>query len=298
MTRQRVEPVLPSAGDASHPAKPHRAAYPEEKAYRRALRRQGFTLPPRRGPGPLWKPWVNRALRTTSEVDAALAEIDACGLGPHKGRAKNWDLLIALGTILGRTNRRAAVLEMGAVGYSRLLPWLYAYGYRRLVGIDLEPVVLKHPTLVEYLTMDLTATSFADGSFDAIACLSVIEHGVSPDGFAREVSRLLRPGGVVVVSTDFWCEPVDVSGKSAYGVPVHVLTPADMTTWIEVAASHGLTPVSSVQLDCDQKVVHWERLDLEFTFANLVMVKGRWPSWSPWPRAAYRQRQSPSGPEA
>ena len=201
------------------------ARTPEERAFRQALRRRGYTLPPHRRPGPLWTPWVNRALRTSAEVEQAVAEIEACGLAPHKDRAKNWDLLVALGTILGRTNTRAAVLEMGAARYSRLLPWLYAYGYRRLVGIDLVPVVLKHPTMVDYRTMDLTATSFPDGSFDAIGCLSVIEHGVSPEGFAREAGRLLRPGGVAVLSTDFWCEPLDVAGKSAYGVPVHVLTP-------------------------------------------------------------------------
>jgi SAM-dependent methyltransferase len=265
------------------------ARTPEERAFRHALRRHGYTLPPHRRPGPLWTPWVNRALRTSAEVDQAVAEIEACGLAPHKDRAKNWDLLVALGTILGRTNTRAAVLEMGAAGYSRLLPWLYAYGYRRLVGIDLLPVVLKHPTMVDYRTMDLTATSFPDGAFDAIGCLSVIEHGVSPEGFAREAGRLLRPGGVAVLSTDFWCEPLDVAGRSAYGVPVHVLTPDDIGTWIEAAARHGLQPVAPTQMDCVDRVVRWERIDLDFTFANVVLVKGGWSRWSPWPRAGYRR---------
>lgn len=261
----------------------------DERLFRRALRRQGFTLPPHRRPGSVWRPWVNSVLHSRDEVAAALAEVDACGLGRHRGLAKNWDLLVALGTILQRTNRRAAVLEMGAVGYSRLLPWLYAYGYRRLVGIDLEPVVLKHPTMVEYFQMDLTSTTFPAGSFDAVACLSVIEHGVSPEGFAREASRLLVPGGVVVLSTDFWCEPMDTEGKSAYGVPVHVLSLADIANWLEITAAHGLTPISDVRLDCDERVVHWGRMDLDYTFANLVLVKGRRPAWSPWPRASYRR---------
>ncbi len=261
---------------------------PEEREFRRALKKQGYSLPPNRRPGPVWVPWTDRVLGSASEVDAAVAEIEACGLAPHKDRDKNWDLLVALGTVLQRTNPRAAVLEMGAAGYSRLLPWLYAYGYRRLVGIDLVEVVLKHPTMVEYLQMDLTATTFPDSSFDAIACLSVIEHGVSPDGFAREASRLVRRGGVVVLSTDFWCEPLDVEGKSAYGVPVHVLTPDEIATWIEAAARHGLTPVSPVELRCADRVVHWERVDLDFTFLNIVFQKGRWPAWSPWPRAGYR----------
>ena len=260
------------------------ARTPEERAFRHALRRQGYSLPPIRRPGSLWKPWANRALRTSAEVEAAVAEVEACGLAPHKDRAKNWDLLVALGTIVGRTNTRAAVLEMGAAKYSRLLPWLYAYGYRRLVGIDLVPVDLRHPTMIDYRTMDLTATSFPDGAFDAIGCLSVIEHGVSPEGFAREAGRLLRPGGVAILSTDFWCTPLDVAEKTAYGVPVHVLTPEDIGTWLEVAARHGLTPISPVRLDCVDKVVRWERLELDYTFANLVLVKGGRSSWLPWAR--------------
>ena len=220
---------------------------------------------------------------------AAITEIEACGLVPHRGRPKNWDFLVALGTILERTNQRAAVLDMGSARYSRVLPSLYAFGYRRLVGIDLVPMELGHPTMVEHLTMDLTATTFADATFDAITCLSVIEHGVSPDGFAREASRLLRQGGVAIVSTDFWCSEVDVAGKSAYGVPVHVLSPPDIAEWIAAAARYGLTLVSTLEMECGDPVVHWRSVDLDFTFLNFVLVKGHRPAWAVWRRAGYRR---------
>jgi|GEM_PF-2793112 len=267
------------------------------RAYHRALLRLGYVLPPHRRPRPVWTPWVNRVLGSDAEVVVALAELDACGLVAHRGRPKNWDLLVALGSILERTDHRAAVLDMGSARYSRVLPSLYAYGYRRLVGIDLVPMELPYPTMVEHLTMDLTATTFADGSFDAITCLSVIEHGVSPDAFAREASRLLRQGGVVVLSTDFWCSPLDVAGKAAYGVPVHVLSPADIEVWIEAAARNGLTPVAPVELRCQDPVVRWSRVDLDFTFLNLVLVKGQRPAWAFWRRGSYR-RGSGSRPTA
>jgi hypothetical protein len=93
---------------------------------------------------------------------------------------------------------------------------------------------------------------------------------------------------VVVVSTDFWCEPIDTTGKEAYGVPVHVLTPADIRAWVAAAERHLLKPVTPVELTCADKVVHWDRVDLDFTFTNLVLAKeGSW-RWLPWDKSRYR----------
>jgi SAM-dependent methyltransferase len=267
---------------------------PEESKFRRRLSRQGYSLPPHRRPTSIWREWVNRPLRIEHEVDLATREIEACGLVLHKDRPKNWDLLVALGTILERTNSRGAVLDMGAARYSKLLPSLYAYGYRRLAGIDLVPTGLRNTGPIEYLTMDLTQTTFPTGAFDAIACLSVIEHGVSPESFARETSRLLRAGGVAVISTDFWCSPIDTKGKSAYGVPIHVLTPDEVGTWLEVNARFGLQPVSAVELRCIDRVVRWEPVALEYTFTNLVLVKSGDPIRSRLARSRYRRGASAS----
>jgi SAM-dependent methyltransferase len=225
-----------------------------------------------------------------------VSEVEACGLVAHPGRPKNWDLLVALGSILERTNTRAAVLDMGAARYSKVLPWLYAFGYRRLAGVDLVPTGLVHTGSIEYLVMDLTATTFPDGAFDAISCLSVIEHGVSPDGYAREVGRLLRPGGIAILSTDFWCSPMDTQGKHAYGVPVHVLTPDEIGTWLEAAARYGLRPVSPVVFGCQDRVVHWKRVDLHFTFIDVVLVKDGGGLRARLGRSRYRRGASPSLP--
>lgn len=42
---------------------------------------------------------------------------------------------------------------------------------------------------------------FADGAFDAVACIDGIEHLERPFDFVRECYRILRPGGVLLVST-------------------------------------------------------------------------------------------------
>jgi SAM-dependent methyltransferase len=214
---------------------------------------------------------VNRALGTQAQASAAVAEIVACGLPPHQDSPKNWDLLVALGVILDRTNPADPILEMGAPSYTRLLPWLSLYGYRDLQGIDLVWKVPKRVGPIHFQPMDLTRTTFPDRSFAAIACLSVVEHGVDIAAYLREAARLLRPGGLLVTSTDFWCEPIDTSDHTAYGGPVRIFTPADIADWLPVAESVGLVPVRPLELGCDERVVSWERLGLRYTFVNVVL---------------------------
>jgi len=50
-------------------------------------------------------------------------------------------------------------------------------------------------------TADCQCLPFADGTFDIVIALHVIEHIEQPQLLAREVSRVLRPGGVCFLAT-------------------------------------------------------------------------------------------------
>ena len=75
-----------------------------------------------------------------------------------------------------------------------------------LFGIDLNPAVLKMPdaNVINYTVGDLLSTPWPDGHFAGISAISVVEHGVPDEELCREVSRLLRPGGIFVFTTDYW----------------------------------------------------------------------------------------------
>jgi SAM-dependent methyltransferase len=162
---------------------------------------------------------------------------------------------------------------MGAATYSPLLVWLYQYGYRDLHGIDLVVDEPGYRGPILFQAMDLTTTTFEAASFDAIACLSVIEHGVPFDAYVREAKRILKPGGTLVTSTDYWATPVDTAGITAYGQPVRILDEAAIRAFLAEAARQGFG-VDGPPLDpaCRDRVVHWAATGLDFTFLVVTLT--------------------------
>jgi 2-polyprenyl-3-methyl-5-hydroxy-6-metoxy-1,4-benzoquinol methylase len=89
------------------------------------------------------------------------------------------------------------VLDLGAGAglFSRLL----AKSGCRVVSADLFPQKCSVPCRQVDLNTPFSV-GFSD-SFDAICCLEVIEHLENPRQVLRECRRLLKPGGILFVST-------------------------------------------------------------------------------------------------
>ena len=217
---------------------------------------------------------MNCALKTQAEVDAAVAEAELLGLPPCGDATKTWDTLGALREVLIRTTPQARILDAGAELYSRLLPWLYLYGYRDLIGNNLvfEGKLQQGP--IRYEQGDITKTRFEAASFDAVTCLSVIEHGVDLDAYFREMARVLKPGGALITSTDYFETPTDTRGIAAYGVPVHVFTRPEILEALEIAKRYDLNLSGPLDPSTQDRVVHWTVHDLRYSFIAFAMIKG------------------------
>lgn len=63
---------------------------------------------------------------------------------------------------------------------------------------------------VRYEVADVLSLPFADGEFDGVRCERVLQHVSDPDTAIRELTRVTRPGGrVVLVDTDWASLAVD-----------------------------------------------------------------------------------------
>jgi SAM-dependent methyltransferase len=212
-------------------------------------------------------------LRKRAEWQEAVAEARRRRLPLHHDRPKNWDALGALSVVLETARRDEAVLDAGSARYSSVLPWLRLYSYTKLLGLNLE---FGEPTFrdgVEFRYGDITATDLPDASLAAITCMSVVEHGVPVEAFLRESARLLRRGGVLVLSTDYDSEPPDTSDKLAYGQPVHIFGPDEIRSLIDTAGSAGLRLRGEFRPEHEERPVHWKRQGLDYTFVRLTFEK-------------------------
>jgi SAM-dependent methyltransferase len=218
---------------------------------------------------------MNRTLHTTAEVDDSLRRIARLRLPPHIGREKNWDALLTFDFIRHHGSMNSSVLDMGAADYGVILPWLESCGYKDLHGCDQAFEGTFAKGAVRYRRQDITKTDYPEGMFDFITCLSVVEHGVDEGKLLDESVRLLKPGGYLILSTDYWKTPV-VEGTihdQMYQCELKVYDRNAIEGLVSKASMKGLRLTSSLDASVCEKAVHWERFDLRFTFIILAWQK-------------------------
>jgi SAM-dependent methyltransferase len=240
-----------------------------ESAYRKYLRfRFGSHFPPASQPAQLS---TYGALKSEQQWQRAFDESRTLGLPRHPDAPKNWDTLAAVAKVLAETTPDARVLDAGAELYSSFLPALYTYGYRHLTGINLafKRTIQRGP--IHYEPGDITATRFADKFFDAVACLSVIEHGVNLAAFFTEMARIIKPNGLLMLSTDYWETPVDTAGKQDFGAPIHVFSCRELESALLLAEERGFELAGPIDLHCVEKAVRWDYHGLKYTYVALSL---------------------------
>jgi len=157
------------------------------------------------------------------------------------------------------------------MGYSTFLPGLFLYGYRDRVAVNLGFRRDFRQGPIRYLRGDITKLAFGDAHFGMVFCQSVIEHGVPLERYFAEMARVVKPGGLLVTSTDYWEPKLMVQDARAYGEPVDVFDAGQIRQTLELARQAGWEPTCPPEFDCRDRVVYWERMDIRFTFYSLVL---------------------------
>jgi len=118
-------------------------------------------------------------------------------------------------------NRHQRAIEVGP-GSGVYVPIL-AKLYDEVVALDIEQAYLNH---VRHLTSihqnlelkvdDITASKLPDAIFDLVLCTEVVEHIQNSPSALKEMHRLLRPGGTLILSTPQCYSPLELTAKVAF----------------------------------------------------------------------------------
>jgi SAM-dependent methyltransferase len=94
----------------------------------------------------------------------------------------------------------AAVLDAGA-GRGVMYPYDYRDLVARMAGADTDPAVLDNANLTDAAVADLASLPYGDGEFDLVFSKYVFEHLDRPVAVMRELRRVLKPGGHLLIHT-------------------------------------------------------------------------------------------------
>lgn len=145
------------------------------------------------------------------DVEEGEARLSGQGLVHFKSRVEKAAHILEELTLLGvDPSSRLRVLCAGCgVGF---VPYILArHTAWSFFGGDLDPGYIgRHPWVRERLQisrLDLTAMPFRDDTFDLVICNHVIEHVPAWEALARELHRVVRPGGLLYLATPNPCRP-------------------------------------------------------------------------------------------
>jgi SAM-dependent methyltransferase len=100
--------------------------------------------------------------------------------------------------------------------------------------------------------------------------MSVVEHGVPVRAFLEEAHRLLRPGGVLLLSTDYWPEATDTQGLRRYNdVTDVVFDGPGISRMLALARQVGFRVDAAEAPPAERALIHDEGLHYTFLYTEM-----------------------------
>jgi SAM-dependent methyltransferase len=224
--------------------------------------------------------YYNSVLKNSSQIDEAVKYLLSLNLFPHSDRVKSWDVSKMV-DIINKDDRTSSILDVGC-NDSPILLMLKRLGFTELYGCDLffdassnSQLGINKTALPNLSIQNLENTNYRNDMFDYITSLSVIEHGVNIEKYFIEMNRILKKGGILLTSTDYWHDKINNSTKvfSFSTVPDKIFSRNEMENIVILAEENGFELIEPIDYLCEDKVVHWHSIGIDLTFLFFALRK-------------------------
>ena len=235
----------------------------------------------------------NSVLKNLSEVNYAINNLHSLGLFAHPDKVKSWDTYKMV-KIISEGDRSSFILDVGCNG-SPILSILKRLGFKNLYGCDLflkkipstlteivyplyRPIIeIYEDKAINISIQNLEKTNFQDKMFDYITSLSVIEHGVNIENYFKEMNRIMKKGGILLTSTDYWPDKILNIIKTKHNHrndPDNVFSKEEIEKDVLKAAElNDLILTEPIDFSFENKVVHYNVTGLDYTFIFFALKK-------------------------
>lgn len=212
-----------------------------------------------------------KVLQSSLEIRLATEKIQHQGLPLHRDVHKNWDHVLLM-DVVQSIDRYSSIIDLGC-GECCTLDFLAALGFKNLHGIDLQVKPDSEDAVYSLSQGDITKTSLLSNSYNVAVSISVIEHGVELPAFFAEVSRLLKTGGLLLLTTDYWEQSLSVdSSIKPFGLKWKIFGYSEIKQLIALALANNLVLEKDQSIPaCLEQPVAW--YEYNYTFIALLFRK-------------------------
>jgi SAM-dependent methyltransferase len=124
---------------------------------------------------------------------------------------------------------------------------------------------------------DLEKTKFQNDTFDFVMSLSVIEHGINIQNYFKEMNRIIKKGGLLLTSTDYWPDKIVNlvnTGVNPKNSPDNIFSRREIEEdVISIGERNGFLLTEPIDFTFGEKVIHWNDTGLDYTFIFFALRK-------------------------